>query len=878
MLLGDVPTDLLMAAKAHVDNVVREFALASSGAASGTTTALPPHLAELIDTVVHRFAEVRQAVNDRRSPPARHGQERTDLAPHAPADQRTCGRGLSGCTRRGRCVRPRRPLLTLESPPQHRIFRRWYVETLITQLRAAARGDVRPPQTFESRVAGDRRARPQRTVLADRATRLQFVTAAWRRSRPPARWPASRSPRASLPWTPSGQPAGAVRQRLGSASRAPSVTPRNSYADSTRNRSTRSCRGFRPRAAAPAAPPRPPRQLGRRRHGRRRDHEHSSSHRRSSSDVVSGSTSAGGGGAGGGFRPRRGRRDYPAEMEPNNLKSHGEPAPGRHQGLHRVDLPRGRRRRLQLPGRHARDERLRLDLRRHGRLPGGRADLRARLRRGRQRPRATTSGAGGCAQPRRRPTPRPCSGLAPGKYYVHVESADLDHDPLLRRRHPRRRRPPAATASSRSASGEQCDHGATTAPPATAAPRPARSRAATTSTRPSPTTPQATANDLDGYAGRGRADRRRRATSTGTASTSPSPGSSITAEIGDGFGGCPGGFDSKLYALRARRATLLVTDDDGGVTPCSKIAPAMYPAATNLAGRHATRSRSSASAAAPRRRTTCSRSSVAPPGCGDGILQAGEQCDPGPTASAARLLGDLPVHRRLHPRDRAQRHAGARQPARHARGLHRRHPARSATSTTSASRSPAPNSLVIIQTSDGLGGCPAGFDSVLYLYDPTGTADRQRRQRRGVGTCSQISPAALPGGDEPRGGHLHARASSSSGNNAIQPQYVVTISVEQPGCGDGIVETGEQCDDGAANGTAGDGCSATCQAVPPWEIEPNDSTATATPAVAGLLDVEGLDQPRRRPRLLHVHAGRRRQPRRSSPTTRATRRPAASTR
>ena len=35
VVLGEVPTALLLSAKAHVDNVVREFALASSGAASG---------------------------------------------------------------------------------------------------------------------------------------------------------------------------------------------------------------------------------------------------------------------------------------------------------------------------------------------------------------------------------------------------------------------------------------------------------------------------------------------------------------------------------------------------------------------------------------------------------------------------------------------------------------------------------------------------------------------------------------------------------------------------------------------------------------------------------------------------------------------------
>src|SRR5262249_29773442 len=35
-----------------------------------------------------------------------------------------------------------------------------------------------------------------------------------------------------------------------------------------------------------------------------------------------------------------------------------------------------------------------------------------------------------------------------------------------------------------------------------------------------------------------------------------------------------------------------------------------------------------------------------------------------------------------------------------------------------------------------------------------------------------------------------------------------------PVCGNGVVESGEQCDDGAANGTAGDCCSASCRFLP----------------------------------------------------------------
>lgn len=33
-------------------------------------------------------------------------------------------------------------------------------------------------------------------------------------------------------------------------------------------------------------------------------------------------------------------------------------------------------------------------------------------------------------------------------------------------------------------------------------------------------------------------------------------------------------------------------------------------------------------------------------------------------------------------------------------------------------------------------------------------------------------------------------------------------------CGNGVIDPGEQCDDGSANGTPGDDCSATCQCIP----------------------------------------------------------------
>ncbi|ABW16126.1 protein serine phosphatase with GAF(s) sensor(s) [Parafrankia sp. EAN1pec] len=70
-------------------------------------------------------------------------------------------------------------LLTLESPPQQVAFRRWYVGSLVTQLRIAARGGVpEPVRTFEQYLLDtlDEVVRTQRT--AERAARLQGVTAA----------------------------------------------------------------------------------------------------------------------------------------------------------------------------------------------------------------------------------------------------------------------------------------------------------------------------------------------------------------------------------------------------------------------------------------------------------------------------------------------------------------------------------------------------------------------------------------------------------------------------------------------------------------------------------------------------------------------------
>lgn len=177
--LGDVPTDLLLSAKAHVDNLVREFTLAAHGAESGRTAAIPPQLAELIDDVLSGFAGARQSIKRQALDAAARGDDRTTLTLRVTADAAEAGeRYLAALDDVDRYARAAR-LLTLETPPQHKVFRRWYVESLVTQLRAAVTGAEPPPvQTFERRLLAEVAVIEVARRAAERAARLQAVSAA----------------------------------------------------------------------------------------------------------------------------------------------------------------------------------------------------------------------------------------------------------------------------------------------------------------------------------------------------------------------------------------------------------------------------------------------------------------------------------------------------------------------------------------------------------------------------------------------------------------------------------------------------------------------------------------------------------------------------
>lgn len=183
--LGDVPTALLLDAKAHVDNLAREFSLAATSLSSGANT-LPEHLVELIETVTHGFADARTEIKRQAVAAAERGDERTHLVLHLPASAANAGVAyLAALDQADDYARASR-LLTLAAPADHRLFRRWYVESLIDQLRCLAAGTpARPVRAFESVLLEEVRRLTAAQRIGQRAARLQRVTAALARARTP---------------------------------------------------------------------------------------------------------------------------------------------------------------------------------------------------------------------------------------------------------------------------------------------------------------------------------------------------------------------------------------------------------------------------------------------------------------------------------------------------------------------------------------------------------------------------------------------------------------------------------------------------------------------------------------------------------------------
>jgi anti-sigma regulatory factor (Ser/Thr protein kinase) len=156
--LPGVPTELLLAAKTHIDNVVRELSLLrGAGTHPGDLSALAT---QLIEAVTTDFAEARTEIKRQALDAAARGLAVADLELHLPAEAADAGeRYLAALDEADRYARSAH-LLTLAPPTSHRVFRQWYVRSMVNQLRATARGDPPPPPE------------PLAALLADEVDRL----------------------------------------------------------------------------------------------------------------------------------------------------------------------------------------------------------------------------------------------------------------------------------------------------------------------------------------------------------------------------------------------------------------------------------------------------------------------------------------------------------------------------------------------------------------------------------------------------------------------------------------------------------------------------------------------------------------------------------
>ena len=150
--LGWVPTELLLAAKAHIDNILREITLMRKGDEPG----LPQDTVARLATVADDFAEARIEIKRQALAAARRGDLYTDLTLSLPLSASESGvRYLAALDEADRQARSAR-LLTVAAPPSHRVFREWYVRALCDQLKAAALGEKPPhPTTFALVLAAE---------------------------------------------------------------------------------------------------------------------------------------------------------------------------------------------------------------------------------------------------------------------------------------------------------------------------------------------------------------------------------------------------------------------------------------------------------------------------------------------------------------------------------------------------------------------------------------------------------------------------------------------------------------------------------------------------------------------------------------------------
>lgn len=270
-----------------------------------------------------------------------------------------------------------------------------------------------------------------------------------------------------------------------------------------------------------------------------------------------------------------------------------------------------------------------------------------------------------------------------------------------------------------------------------------------------------------------------------------------------GVGLCPTS-DPRLFLYASDGTTVLVNDDQDGVSNCPLIDAATDSGARDLApGRYylaVEESGQNAIIAAYELRVL-----LTPIACGNGLLErSSEQCEDGNTMSGDGCSPTCQIEADGTFTGTGGSLTGAISPAGDSDYF-------AVTVTAGQYLSAA--------TSDGATGCPG--DTILELYGTDAVTLLGSDDDDGNGSCSDINPVrdlfvrALPAGT------YYLRVRGYNATTTINA-YTLTVVIADSICGNGTIEGPEQCDDGDTN--SNDGCSAACQ----WETAGTITGAGAT--------------------------------------------------
>ena len=164
--VGDAPTALVLAAKDHLDGMLREIALV------GSSSGLPTPVLEGIARSAARFGPARSQL---RAQLVRAGDaERVELRFRLSPDLADAGADYLAALAAADAFARDQRLLSLESPVAYRVLREWYVGGLVQGLRS---GGTAPQRSLERRLVQELQELDDRHRASALAADLQRVTA-----------------------------------------------------------------------------------------------------------------------------------------------------------------------------------------------------------------------------------------------------------------------------------------------------------------------------------------------------------------------------------------------------------------------------------------------------------------------------------------------------------------------------------------------------------------------------------------------------------------------------------------------------------------------------------------------------------------------------